>query len=292
MSVHLDLDQLRSFVAIAESGSFTRAAGMVARTQSAVSVQMRRLEERLGHKLFEKDGRASRLTADGERLLPRARRLLQMNDETISAFDEAAMEGTVRLGVPDDYAALLPAILEPFSRARPMAEVNVVCAPTPELVKHVMAHEIDIAIITHVPSEGRANPVIVRREPLCWVTSRHHPTHRETPLPLALGSPQCDWRRAAVEQLTHLRRDYRVAFSSWNAGAVSAAVTAGLAVSVLPLSAVTADMRVLREADGFPLLPVCEIAVFRLPDKDSPLADALAEHVVQGLSAHGEARAA
>src|SRR5215468_6881509 len=104
MPAPLDLDQLRTFVAIAETGSFTRAADVVFKTQSAVSMQMRRLEERIGKPIFERDGRASKLTEDGERLLDYARRIVKLNMDAVSAFSENELTGRVRLGVPDDYA--------------------------------------------------------------------------------------------------------------------------------------------------------------------------------------------
>src|SRR5215218_7562615 len=108
----IDIDHLRTFAAIVDAGSFTKAAEAVAKTQSAVSMQMKKLEERIGRPLFERNGRMSRLTPDGERLLPYARRMLKLQAEALSAF-EGALSGSVRLGVPDDYAAFIPRILRP-----------------------------------------------------------------------------------------------------------------------------------------------------------------------------------
>jgi DNA-binding transcriptional LysR family regulator len=195
----LDLDQLRTFVAIAESGSFTKAADNVHKTQSAVSMQMRRLEERIGKPLFVRVGRQSRLTEHGERLLHYARRLVQLNDETLAAFDDTELAGLVRLGTPDDYAdRFLPEILARFSRSNPKAEVSVVCAPTPNLADMIGEGELDVAIITHVQKKGRKNVEILRREPLLWVASARHATENEAVLPMALGRATCDWRKAAL----------------------------------------------------------------------------------------------
>lgn len=283
MTAVLDLDQLRTFVAIAESGSFTRAAQIVHKTQSAVSMQMRRLEERLGRVLFARDGRQSKLTEDGERLLAYARRLVRLSQETVAAFDEREISGHVRLGTPDDYAdRFLPEILARFARSNPLAEVTVVCAPTPMLVDLLRQNELDIAIVTHVRTQGRDDEV-VRREPLLWVASSRHAVHDLDPLPLALGRPTCDWRRAAQDALEACGRPYRINYSSWNSTAVAAAVVAGLAVSVLPESALRPGMRVLGEAEGFPRLPFCEIAVMRSWRQSSPVIDAVAEHIVSSL---------
>src|SRR5215813_11203468 len=120
MAPPLDLEQLRTFVAIAESGSFTRAATAVHKTQSAVSMQMRRLEERIGKPIFVRDGRASKLTEEGERLLGYARRMIRLSEETLAAFDDAELSGSVRFGMPDDYAdRFLPEVLARFARSNP-----------------------------------------------------------------------------------------------------------------------------------------------------------------------------
>ena len=132
MAAPLDLDQLQTFITIADTGSFTRAADEVHRTQSAVSMQMRRLEERIGKPLFEKDGRTNRLTEEGERLLSYARRMMHLNRETLAAFDDRALEGTIRIGTPDDYAdRFLPEIMARFARSNPRVELTVICEPTP-----------------------------------------------------------------------------------------------------------------------------------------------------------------
>ena len=149
MTALLDVDQLRTFIAIAETGSFTRAADIVHKTQSAVSMQMKRLEERLDRAIFARDGRASKLTEDGERLLDYARRIVKLNVETIAAFSDE-LTGRVRLGVPDDYAdRYLPEIMARFSRAYPGVELTVICEESICLLERIKANEIDLAIITN-----------------------------------------------------------------------------------------------------------------------------------------------
>ncbi len=282
MPATLDLDQLKTFVAIAESGSFTRAADRVAKTQSAVSMQMRRLEERVGKPIFSRDGRQSRLSEHGERLLAYARRMLRLNDETLAAFEEAELSGRVRLGTPDDYAdRFLPEILARFAASNPRAEVTVVCAPTPTLVEAMSAGDLDVAIITHVREKGPAE--IIRREPLLWVGSQRHAAHEIDPLPVALGRPNCNWRRAALDGLEFVGRRHRLLYVSWNSTAVGAAVLAGLAVSVLPESALRPGMRVLGEREGLPRLPEVEIGLLRARGASLPVVDALTGHIVSSL---------
>src|SRR3954454_18097482 len=145
----LDIDQLRTFVAISDTGSFTKAADIVHKTQSAVSMQMKRLEERLGRPIFARDGRASKLTEDGERLLDYARRIIKLNLEALAAFSDAELTGRVRLGVPDDYAdRYLPEIMARFSRAYPGVDLTMVCEPSSDLAERIQADELDLAIIT------------------------------------------------------------------------------------------------------------------------------------------------
>jgi DNA-binding transcriptional LysR family regulator len=291
MTVLLDVDQLRAFIAIAETGSFTRAAEVVNKTQSAVSMQMKRLEERLDRPIFSRDGRASKLTEDGQRLLDYARRIVKLNIETIAAFSDAELSGRVRLGVPDDYAdRYLPEIMARFSRAYPGVELTVLCEPSVDLLERIDASEIDLAIVTNCETKRAAETF--RRERLLWVTSNRHSTHSEQPLPLALGRPSCSWRRVAVERMETTGRPYRVIYSSSSAGAVAAAVLAGLAISVLPESGLRPGMRVLTAAEGFPELPSCRIGLVRNAHESSALADALAEHIVSSLDNLSEAQAA
>jgi DNA-binding transcriptional LysR family regulator len=282
MTATLDLDQLKTFVAIAESGSFTRAADVVHKTQSAVSMQMRRLEERIGKPIFARDGRQSKLTEDGERLLGYARRIVRLSHETIAAFDETELSGSVRLGTPDDYAdRFLPEILARFARSNPRVEVSVVCEPSLTLMEMARGGDLDLAIVTAC---GEMSTEVLREEPLLWVTSAAHRVEEEEVLPLALSRPPCVWRSAGLDSLASVGRKYRVLYTSGNSTAISAAVLAGLAVTVLAESALRPGMRVLSEADGFPRLPSCEIGIIRSWNrKASPIVDKLAEHIVSSL---------
>ncbi|BAT58631.1 HTH-type transcriptional regulator CynR [Variibacter gotjawalensis] len=282
MTALLDVDHLRTFIAIAETGSFTRAADLVHKTQSAVSMQMKRLEERIAKPIFERDGRASKLTEDGERLLDYARRIVKLNVEALAAFGDEDLSGRVRLGVPDDYAdRYLPEIMARFSRAYPGVELSVICEPSSELMKLIERDEIDLAIVTATKSSPGAETF--RQERLYWVGSSRHSAHAEEHIPLALGRASCAWRVAAIDRLDQANRNYRLLYSSQNAGALSAAVLAGLAITVLPESGLRPGMRVLTSAEGLPDLPPCRVGLVRNPHGSSALTDALAGHIVQSL---------
>ncbi|MBS7540404.1 LysR substrate-binding domain-containing protein [Ancylobacter lacus] len=292
MTVLLDIDQLRTFMAIAESGSFTKASEVVHKTQSAVSMQMKRLEERVGKPIFARDGRASKLTEEGERLLDYARRIVKLNMEALASLANAELSGRVRLGVPDDYAdRYLPEIMARFSNTHPHVELTVVCDPSHDLIDRIDTGDLDLAIITDCDTHHRETELI-RREQLLWVGSSRHAAHIEAPIPLALGRQTCQWRQEAIERLQSIGKPFRILYTSSNSTAVSAAVLSGLAISVLPESGLRPGMRVLGPSDGFPALAPCRIGLLRNRHEPSALADALAQHVIQGLDNISDARAA
>ena len=282
MSAPLDIDQLQTFVAIVDTGSFTRAAEQVFKTQSAVSMQMRRLEERVGKQLFAKDGRGVRLTGEGEKLLNYARKIMRLNNEAIAAFDDNRLEGTLRIGTPDDYAdRYMPEIIGRFAKTHPNVELFIVCEPSIDLAEKMNRGELDIALVTHNPRERISE--VVRTEPLCWVSSANHPLSEDAPVPLAVGRRDCLWRQMSCSALDGVGRDYQVLFTSWSSTVVAAAVLAGMAVSVLPESALRPGMRVLNQADGFPALPPVQIGIMKRPGFSSSLMSAITNHITACL---------
>jgi DNA-binding transcriptional LysR family regulator len=280
MIPNLDVDLLKTFLAIADTGNFTRAAEQVHKTQSAVSMQMKRLEELLGRPLFARDGRASRFTVDGERLVEYARRIVAINDEAVSAFTKPELTGRVRFGTPDDYAdRFLPEILARFSRTHPQVTVDVECLNSSVLLERVKRGEIDLALATCGCDVTSSE--IVRSEPLVWVTSTKHSVHLLELLPIAM--PECEWRRMAVESLETANRKYRIAYSSSNSNALNAAVMAGLAVGAVPELCLRPGMRLLTERDGFPKIGAFDIGLLRKAGRPSSAVEALARHVTESL---------
>jgi DNA-binding transcriptional LysR family regulator len=282
MIANLDLDLLKTFIAISDTGSFTRAADDVGRTQSAVSMQIKRLEEIVGRPVFVRDGRHNRLTVDGEKLLDYARRMVKLNDEAVMAFTRPELTGTVRLGTPDDYAdRFLPEILARFARTHPLVQVDVECRSSDQLVQLVKRSDLDISLITS--EYGGVTTESVRTEPLVWVVSQRHCPHLQPVLPVAVAQLGCGWRRMTIETLEALERPYRIAYASSNSNAVNAAVLSGLAVGVVPQICVRPAMRVLTEDDGFPSLGEFKIGLVRSPGKSSSSVEALASHIKESL---------
>lgn len=284
MMPNLDIDQLKTFLAIADTGSFTRAAGEVNKTQSAVSMQMKRLEEGVGRSLFVRDGRGSRFSRDGERFVEQARKLVAMNDEIVATFTKPELTGSVRFGTPDDYADLfLPEVLGRFARSHPQVTVDVECLPSANLMEKIKEGDIDIALVTFRDNEGEGE--VVRREELVWVVSSRHSPHTLETLPLATAGGSCAWRNIATTALDKVKRKHRVAYTSPNRTAIDAAVLQGLAVAAMAEICVRPGMRVLREDEGFPRLGTFGIGLMRRNGILTPATEALARHIRESFGA-------
>lgn len=274
----LDTDQLRSFLAIVDTGSFTRAGERVNKTQSAVSMHIRRLEEQLGCALFVKQGRSAKLTNEGEKLIEYARRMIQVEAGAMAALSRTGLRGSVRLGIPDDYAeAFLAGILTSFNRRHPLVEVSVICENSVELGAQTSAGAVDIALVTD--HEGLQSFELLREEPLVWVASKRFTPTRGAPIPLAEGSPSCLWRRMTETALRDRPSLTHGLFFSKNYTAISTVVRAGLAVTVLPIGLVADDLRILGAEDGLPPLPRTRMGLIRAPGRHSAEASALAEAI-------------
>ncbi len=292
----LDPDLLRSFLLIAEGNSFTRAAAMLGRTQSAVSMQIKRLEEILGQPVFARGrGGATELTPHGQYLLSRARQILAVNDEVVTMFRTPQIAGTVRLGVPDDYAfGYLPPVLKRFADTHPAVQVDVLCEPSDDLTARLKHGELDLAIVSSQQADG-VNKVPLWRGDLVWVTSTRYAPHRLDPLPLALSSAdplanpgRCEWASAAVRTLEQAGRRYRVAYISSSQAGTHAPVVAGLAVTVSAQAWLPEGLRPVRPDEGLPRLPQYGIVMMRSKHARQPVTDALAGHIE--ASCHADAR--
>jgi DNA-binding transcriptional LysR family regulator len=276
----IDTELLRSFVAIADLGGFTRAADALNRTQSAISMQMKRLEEDvLQRKLFERDGRQVRLTHEGEVLLGYARRILRLHGEVLNSLREPHMIGSVRIGTPDDYVMrFLPGILARFAQSYPLVQVEVHCEPSFQLLQR---HDLDLTIVTREP--GKEIGQLLRKEPLVWVASQDFRPDEHPVLPLAMFNADCFCRAWTCTALDLLQREYRIAYTSPSLAAIFAVVGAGLAVTAQLQSLLTPELRILGEAEGLPALPMTSIVLLRNARRQSPVSETLAEHIVEGF---------
>lgn len=279
MKRDLDLDLLRSFSAVAETKNFTRAAERLGRVQSAVSMQVKRLEDVVGTKLFHRTRRAVRLTPDGVVLLRHAQRMLRLNEQALADFGRQAIGGRVRLGATDTTMCFLPAVLSRFAQSYPLIELEIRCDRSWEALDALEAGEVDLALVTQ-PC-GRDGGRVVRRESLMWAVSRESVVDEQDPVPLAIFAPGCIYRDAALKALEDMGRGWRHAYNSPSRGGLDVAVTAGLAVTIVPECALAPGLRVLGPEQGYPALPAIEILLYRSAGAGSASVATLAEVIVE-----------
>lgn len=283
MPTNLDVDQLKTFIAICQTGSFTKAAEQVNKTQSAVSMQMKRLEEIIGRPIFQKQGRNNTLTPDGERLQEFAHRMAKLNDEVVSTFQQPELTGLIRFGTPEDYAdRLLPEMLARFARSHPMVQVDVECIGSSQLSTAIADKTLDLAIVTSC--DDVRPECIIRREELVWVTSKNHHAHEQQVIPLALSHISCSWRKMAIQAMENSGKEHRIAYVSSNSNAVAAMVLSGMAIAAVPRFIMHKDMRVLTTTEGFKPLGEFDIGLLRADAPANNAIDALACYITESFS--------
>ncbi|MEJ8573075.1 LysR substrate-binding domain-containing protein [Microbaculum marinum] len=292
----LENDVLRTFVAIAETGSFGRAAKAVYRTPSAVSMQIRKLEDTLGRSVFVRDGRSIRITTEGEALLGYARRMLRLSDEAVGLFLTPEIEGVVRIGSPDDYGTrFLPNILCRFARTHPGVDVDVTLDMSGTLYEMIENDQLDIALMTASrEAEVLRHGQIVYTEPLGWAGLECGCAYEARPLPVALSPHGCPWRATALAALESAGIEARTTYRSLHTSGLLAAVHADLAISPISQSLIVPPLERLDERHGLPPLDDYHIVMHRRPAL-GPAGEALARHVIDSfrdISRGGRAAAA
>jgi DNA-binding transcriptional LysR family regulator len=277
----LDPELLKAFVAVADHRSFTRAASQLNRTQSAVSMQIRRLEDRLGATLFRRTKANVALSASGEGLLGYARRILSLNDEAVARLREHKVEGVVRLGVMDDYgSAIVPPLLASFLAGYPLIQIQMETGLTSTMPAR-LGEAFDLVIAMHPKGSGEGE--FLRHEQAVWATSSQHSVEEQDPLPVALYPQGCLFRKWAMEALDKAKRRWRLAFVSHSAAAAESIVAQGLAVTVMKAGTFPAKLRPLSRRDGLPPLPAADICLHRAA-KLSPAAALLGDHLRQMIT--------
>ncbi len=257
---NLDSDLLRTFLAIADGGSFLAGAARIHRSQSAASVQIKKLEELLGAPVFERHGRGVSLTLLGEKLEPAARQVVLVLDRTRAELTGHGLEGSLRIGIPDDHSKeTLSRIIADFAREHPKVELTVHCALSTGFSELLVSDGLDIAV--HEVERVGTGMVLLREEPLAWASSRIHDLLDREPLPIALFGRACWWRDAALTSLNKANRSYRVVYSSESVTGVAAAIEAGIAVGVLGLSSLGDNLAVLPQDNGFGPVPASKLVI-------------------------------
>ncbi len=261
---NLDIGVLRTFVLGFELGSFTRAADRVGRSQSAISTQLRKLEEQVGRPLVRKSGRGLVLTVSGEHLLSYAKRILALNDEAVERMHGEEVEGRVRLGMPQDFAEnWLPDVLAVFARTHPKVRIEVQVDQSRPLIDRTSSGDLDIVLAWGDGTEG-PHAKRIARMPVCWIASPRWPgadRRGDEPLPLVVFNPPCSFRAAGTEALDRAGIAWRIAFSSPSLTGLWAATKAGLGVTLRTPFDIPDSLRML-DADPFlPPLPAMPLAM-------------------------------
>lgn len=278
MALPLESDLLRIFLTVAEAENVTHAATLLGRTQSAVSMQVKRLEEVAGAPLFARGPRGMALTEDGVRLLPYARRIVGLVDETSAAMRTRPLDGPVRIGIPEEYSTtILPRALAAFAERHPATEVTVLCGYSSQQMAALDNDELDLAVIFEW-SETNSGEVLAV-DPTVWTTSDAHGCHHQNPVPIAIYLRSSWCRDFAIRALEQHTIAYRIAYSCDTSNSLRAAVTAGLGIAPLARSNIPPGCRELTLADGFPPVDSSRVVLKRNPNRAAPAIDGLAEMI-------------
>lgn len=273
----MDNRLLRTFVVVAETRNFTRAANRLNCVQSAVSMQVKRLEDTVQTRLLERTNREVKLTSQGEIFLRFAHRVLHLTDETLAELGNSAKSGRVRFAATDMSIGFMTEVLQRVKLHHPLVEIELLCMKSRDALEALEADRIDLAFVTQ--NCGRTGGKLIARMPLAWVSSRKVDVAAMNPLPVALFEPDCIYRKAAISALDKYSLPYRLAYESPSRAGLICIVEAGLALTVLPANCVRGTLRDV--SDKLPTLPDLKTYIFgsgaSKPSAVQALADALAE---------------
>jgi DNA-binding transcriptional LysR family regulator len=281
---NLDIDVLRTLAAAMDLGGFGRAAERMGRSQSAVSLQMRRLEERVGRPLFCRQGRKLMLTDAGSVVLDYARRILELNDQAVAVARGISIDGSLRFGVPQDFGdTWLPAVLARFTRAHPAVLIEARVDRTNGLAERIAQGGLDLALLWGDPPPPHA--MAVGRLPMAWIGPKGYVAAPGDTIPLALFEPPCVFRQPGIEALKRQRQPWRLAFSSPSLGGVWAAAASGLGITIRTRLGLPRHLAALGKASGLPKLPEIGLSLYGAAATPKPAVARLREIVLEELAA-------
>lgn len=285
----LDSDLLCTFLTIAETGSISRAAERLGRTQSAISMQVKRLEDFSGRPLFKRLPRGVRLTEAGEALMPEARQVIQSLETATRRLQDQPMSGAITIGISEDYSIpLLTPALAHFADLHPKVTITVRSEPTPSIDDAFEAGEIDLAVLAI--DSGAVAGELLYQDPTDWVVSKSHHLEDRDPVPVAVFDEDCWWRDAALKSLQARGTPYHIAFSSRSLAGIQAAVQSGLAVGMMGRSTAPSGTRILGRADGFDPLPSASIVLKCREGDPSPAFTGMASAIREACTNVSHAR--
>lgn len=278
--MNLQIDYLRTFIAVAETKGFTRAGNRVNRSQSAISMQIKRIENEIGHPLFDRIGKSIKLTPTGDRLMKHARKIVAAHDEAVSALSKPGIKGHIRFGSPEHYTTgILPRVLARFAASYPEVLVEMHCENSDKIITAVDKGDLDIGICTRISEIGQ----VLCHDPMTWISDPGFVIQKDTPLPLALFEEDCIFRMWALEALEKSGMPYRIAYVSRSISGILDAVRAKLAIAPIVQSNVPPDLAMVGIEQGLPGLPVSHIALYTGAKKSSEPLECFASHLIDSF---------
>ena len=259
----IDNEMLKTFVAIAETGSMSKAAKLVFRTPAAVSMQVKKLEEMLECQLFDRKSRTTSLNSEGDTLLRYARKILRLNDEVMTEFLKPKLDGLIKIGLPEQFGVHeLPLILSRFAKTHPGVQVQVTMAQSRDLLTMFESKEVDLAVLSaNMNASYGGHLQAIRMEKIVWAYLENGCAIKKTPIPLALAEHGCVWRELALKALDDNAISYRLAYTSENCVGQLAAVHADLAVAAVPESLVKLPLKQVPESIDLPEIGYAQTAL-------------------------------
>ena len=285
--VNFQTDLLRTFVSVIDLGAYTKAGEVLGRTQPAISLQMRRLEELVGAPIIRQSGRSLLLTSEGEMLLSYAREILRLNDEVASYFNRSRISGVLRVGLPNDYAvAFLQGVITQYQRQHSGISLEIYCGWSADILDRLRADELDLAIamVNNERTQYLSRSWIER--PI-WAAAEGVPFNPADGIPLAAHPEGCAYRARMIQALDAAHIRWRVAYTGSGIGGLQNAVVNGLGVSALTRYTMLPGMRLLDESDGFPRLAEIRVGLFYKHPRLSDAGIRLVNHIIARLDEAG-----
>jgi len=282
-AVKLDSELLRTFLTVSEAGSFSKGATRIFRSQSAVSLQIKQLENVLGTAVFQRRARGVELTPVGEQLRPVAQQVIDLLDKTLGKLKGSALQGSIRIGIPEEYGeTFLQDVIAQFVRNHPQVELSVRCSFSASFPEALARDEIDLAVYA---VESPDNDVLLlRKERTHWVTSKNHMVHEQAPLPVALFDRACWWRDRALEALEESGKRFQVVFTSESVMGITAAISTGVAVGLVGEGSLRDEFKILRPGDGFPAVRDSALVLECRNGVSTPISQAMSHAIVAAFN--------
>jgi len=279
----LEIDLLRAFVAVAETGSFTSAAQIVGRSQSAVSQKITRLEEVLEQRVFDRTSRSLKLTSGGEALFVTARKMIEFNDSAMKQIRQPMKAIKLRLGISEDFVPhQLPELLAKFNHLYPLVDLDLTTGLSCNLIDAYDAGELDTIIAKKYGTAERGR--VIWRDQLVWAAATNYEPPQDRPMRLVMLKPPCTYRELMIKTLDGVRREWIASCTASSLMGVQAAVAGGLGISILGKSFVRDDMRIIQMPSGWPPLPMIEITVIGEKAEHADLVQALTAFLGESLA--------